>query len=81
MFLLVQDLFSIFTRSQRRRLLMLQALMVLMAFAEIGGVSAIGVFMAVVADPNILVNAGSFGTITDTRVPPRIVQLGIKYYF
>ena len=33
------------------------------------------------ADPNILVNAGSFGTITDTRVPPRIVQFGIKYYF
>jgi hypothetical protein len=33
------------------------------------------------ADPNILVNAGSFGTITDTRVPPRIVQLGVKYYF
>ena len=33
------------------------------------------------ADPNILVTAGSFGTITDTRVPPRIVQLGVKYYF
>ena len=33
------------------------------------------------ADPNFLLTAGSFGTITDTRVPPRIVQLGIKYYF
>jgi hypothetical protein len=33
------------------------------------------------ADPNFLVTAGSFGTITDTRVPPRIVQLGVKYYF
>ena len=33
------------------------------------------------ADPNILVTAGSFGTITDTRVPPRIIQLGAKYYF
>jgi hypothetical protein len=32
-------------------------------------------------DPNILATAGSFGTITSTRVPPRIVQLGIKYYF
>ena len=32
-------------------------------------------------DPNILVTAGSFGTITDTRVPPRIVQLGAKWYF
>jgi hypothetical protein len=33
------------------------------------------------ADPNFLATAGSFGTITDTRVPPRIVQLGLKYYF
>jgi len=33
------------------------------------------------SDPNILATAGSFGTITDTRVPPRIVQLGLKYYF
>ena len=33
------------------------------------------------ADPNPLVTAGSFGTITDTRVPPRIVQLGVKLYF
>lgn len=63
MFLLVQDLFSIFTRSQRRRLLMLQALMVLMAFAEIGGVSAIGVFMAVVADPNILDRTNLIGKL------------------
>jgi hypothetical protein len=33
------------------------------------------------SDPNFLVTAGSFGTITDTRVPPRIVQLGLKWYF
>jgi hypothetical protein len=33
------------------------------------------------SDPNVLVTAGSFGTITDTRVPPRIVQLGVKYSF
>jgi hypothetical protein len=32
-------------------------------------------------DPNFLVTAGSFGTITDTRVPPRIIQLGLKMYF
>jgi hypothetical protein len=32
-------------------------------------------------DPNFLATAGSFGTITDTRVPPRIVQLGLKYNF
>ena len=29
----------------------------------------------------ILATAGSFGTITDTRVPPRIVQLGLKLNF
>jgi len=33
------------------------------------------------SDPSILVTAGSFGTINDTRVPPRIVQLGMKWYF
>jgi hypothetical protein len=32
-------------------------------------------------EPNSLATAGSFGTITDTRVPPRIVQLGLKVYF
>ena len=32
-------------------------------------------------EPNSLATAGSFGTITDTRVPPRIVQLGMKLYF
>ncbi|MEZ0236463.1 MAG: hypothetical protein ACAH06_00220, partial [Methylophilaceae bacterium] len=42
---------------------MLQALMVLMAFAEIGGVSAIGVFMAVVADPNILDRTNLIGKL------------------
>lgn len=63
MFLLVKDLFGIFTRSQLKRLVMLQSLMVLMAFAEIGGVSAIGVFMAVVADPNILDRSNFIGQI------------------
>ena len=33
------------------------------------------------ADPNIVANSTNFGLITDTRVPPRIVQLGAKYYF
>ena len=33
------------------------------------------------ADPGILVTGGTFGTITDTRVPPRIMQLGAKWYF
>jgi hypothetical protein len=33
------------------------------------------------SDPTILMTSGSFGTITDTRVPPRIIQLGLKMYF
>ena len=33
------------------------------------------------SDPTILATSGSFGFITDTRVPPRIVQLGVKFYF
>jgi hypothetical protein len=31
--------------------------------------------------PNVLMTSGGFGTINDTRVPPRIVQLGLKFYF
>ncbi len=31
--------------------------------------------------PSVLLTSGAFGTITDTRVPPRIVQLGMKFYF
>lgn len=33
------------------------------------------------SDPNVLASSTNFGLITDTRVPPRIVQLGVKYYF
>jgi len=33
------------------------------------------------SDPNPLASSTNFGTITDTRVPPRIIQLGIKWYF
>ena len=32
-------------------------------------------------DPSVLATSGAFGTITDTRVPPRIVQFGLKWYF
>jgi hypothetical protein len=33
------------------------------------------------SDPNPVASSTNFGTITDTRVPPRIIQLGIKWYF
>jgi hypothetical protein len=32
-------------------------------------------------EPTFLMTSGSFGNITDTRVPPRIVQLALKMYF
>jgi hypothetical protein len=33
------------------------------------------------ADPSILATSGTFGMVTATRVPPRIIQLGAKVYF
>jgi hypothetical protein len=33
------------------------------------------------SNPNILATSGSFGNISDTRVPPRIIQLALKFYF
>ncbi len=33
------------------------------------------------SDPSVLATSGAFGTITDTRVPPRIIQFGLKWYF
>lgn len=63
MFLLLRELFDIFTRAQLKRLLLLQLLMILMAFAEIGGVTAIGVFMAVVADPDIINRTNLIGNL------------------
>lgn len=46
--------------------MLLQLLMILMAFAEIGGVAAIGLFMAVVADPDILNRTNLIGKLYAT---------------
>lgn len=54
MFQLVKELFGVLSRSQLRRLLLLQLLMAFMAFAEIVSVTAIGVFMAIVANEDVL---------------------------
>lgn len=46
----LKELYTLLTREQRRKLLRLQVLVVLMSFAEIAGVAAIGPFMALVGD-------------------------------
>ncbi|SES34763.1 HlyD family secretion protein [Vreelandella subterranea] len=50
MFSRVKKLYWLLTSEQRKKLLRLQVLVVLMAFAEVAGVAAIGPFMAVVGD-------------------------------
>ena len=58
MFQLIKELFSLLTPNQRRRFYTLQVLVVLMAFAEIAGVAAIGPFMLLVADMAALEGEG-----------------------
>jgi len=50
MFGQLKELYSLLTKEQRKKLLRLQVLVVLMSFAEIAGVVSIGPFMALVGD-------------------------------
>ncbi|MDR5886695.1 ABC transporter ATP-binding protein [Vreelandella janggokensis] len=50
MFQRIRKLYQLLTHEQRTKLLRLQVLVILMAFAEVAGVAAIGPFMAVVGD-------------------------------
>lgn len=61
MFKLLKELFQLLTPSQRKRLYILQFLVVIMAFAEIVGVASIIPFMTLVGDMSIL---GKDNTIT-----------------
>ena len=54
----IKALYMLLTGQQRRRLLKLQVLVVLMAFAEIAGVLAIGPFMAIAGDAGRLHGEG-----------------------
>jgi len=54
------ELYRLLTREQRKKLLRLQVLVVLMAFAEIAGVVSIGPFMALVGDMSQLQGEGRF---------------------
>jgi len=54
----IKELYVLLTPQQRRRLLKLQVLVVLMAFAEIAGVLAIGPFMTIAGDASRLQGEG-----------------------
>lgn len=58
MFGRIKRLYQLLSRDQRRKLLRLQILIVLMSFAELLGVAAIGPFMAVVGDVSYLEGEG-----------------------
>lgn len=60
---LIKELFNLLTPQQRRRFYALQVLVVLMAFAEIAGVAAIGPFMLLVADMNVLHGDGRMAAL------------------
>jgi len=54
----VKQLYSLLTTEQRKRLMLLQLLVVMMAFAELASIAAIGPFMAVVGDMSRLKGEG-----------------------
>lgn len=58
MFQRLKKLYSLLSAEQRRKLIALQGLVIIMAFAEVAGVAAIGPFMAVVGDISRLEGEG-----------------------
>lgn len=54
MYRLIKELFFLLTADQRKRFYKIQALVVLMAFSEVVGISSIGPFMALVGDITLL---------------------------
>lgn len=63
MFNRLKRLYQLLSAEQRKKLLGLQVLVVLMAFAEVAGVAAIGPFMAVVGDISRLEGDGTLAQI------------------
>jgi len=63
MFKRLKTLFKLLTPEQKRRLIGLQVLVVLMAFAEVAGVAAIGPFMALVGDISLLQGDGKLAQL------------------
>lgn len=56
-------LYSLLDKSQRRRLVVLQGLILLMAMFEVAGVTAIVPFMTLVSDPQVLQGDGLFAAL------------------
>ena len=63
MFTRLKTLFRLLSFEQRKRLIRLQFLVVLMAFAEVAGVAAIGPFMALVGDISLLEGDGKLAQL------------------
>jgi ATP-binding cassette, subfamily B, bacterial PglK len=74
----MRELYSLLTKPQRRRLIRLQVLIIIMAFAEITSVIAIGPFMAVVGDMGRLEGEGWLATayaMSGVESPERFLTL------
>jgi HlyD family secretion protein len=54
---LIKQIYSVLTHKQRKQFVYLQLLMAAMAFAEVGSVSAMGFFMAMVADQSLILKS------------------------
>lgn len=80
----LKKLYQLLTTQQRKKLLGLQILVVLMAFAEVAGVAAIGPFMAVVGDMGRLEGEGVLAQIyesSDMATPRQFLfWLGIAVF-
>lgn len=63
MFNVIRELFSLLMPGQRKRIYVLQFLVILMTFAEIGGVAALGAFMALISDINVINSDNFFGKL------------------
>jgi len=63
MFNLVNELLSLLTYKQRKKLYVLQILVVIMSFTEILGVASIGPFMALVGDSSILASNNALAKV------------------
>lgn len=57
------DLYRLLAPSQKKKLLKLQVLVMLMAFSELASVVAIGPFMALISDPSVLSEPGFIAEI------------------